>query len=364
MGIFGRNIDKVYAARGELRTPPAPPLAIASPWAPQDSLVTWAIDDALGALLESDTLILTRDVALRIPAVKRAHGIHVTQFADVKFRQMNDATPTPEQPRWLTTSNSGVSPYHRMQGLGSDFFFHGWGCLSWTADLSDCMHVPFGLWKVADDGSVQITDNRIPAAYRARPVAIPVGYGENGLLADGADAIREARAIEAAYMDRLNNPVPLTILGIPRDVWESWTVDERKDYRQQYIDGRKAKNGAVAMKVAEFPIDMPGQSSVDLYESGRNAVRLDLANHTSTPASLLEGTQQGGAGSSEIKYTGVANGANRSELWDFGLARRWTLAVEGRLSLDDVCAPGLSIRGDISNQTAAPTPAMNPTSED
>lgn len=109
---------------------------------------------------------------------------------------------------------------------------------------------------------------------------------------------------------------------------------------------------------------MPGQVSVDLYESGRNAVRLDIANHTSTPASLLEGVHQGGGGTANIKYTGVSDGGERSELWDYGLAKRMMLAFEARMSLDDICEPGLSIRGDRSTFIAAPTPGTNPTSED
>jgi hypothetical protein len=40
------------------------------------------------------------------------------------------------------------------------------------------------------------------------------------------------------------------------------------------------------------------------------------------------------------------------------------LAFEARMSLDDITPPGLSIRGDRSAFVTAPTPGMNPTSED
>ncbi len=85
---------------------------------------------------------------------------------------------------------------------------------------------------------------------------------------------------------------------------------------------------------------MPGQIAVDLYESGRNAVRLDIANHTGTPASLLEGTRQAGGGGTDIRYTGVANGAMRGELWEYGSAKGFTLAFEARMSLDDIVPSG------------------------
>lgn len=366
MGIFSRRIEAAYAGPKLTAPPVVQPLSIASPWTPQDTLVSFALDDALGGLL-STSVAMTRDVALRIPAVKRAHGIHVRMFARQPFYLMDNDTRVAEQPEWLTNSHSGVSPYHRMVGLGSDLFFNGWGCLGFNSDMSDCLHVPFGLWTVRDDGSIQIDERHVPGEYRARPVAIPVGYGENGLLVDGLDTLREARQIEAAYVDRLSNPVPLTVLGVPLETWQSWTPDERKSYRDQYVDGRKANNGAVALKVAEFPIEFPDAASngVDLFETGRNANRLDIANHTDTPASMLEGVRQGGSGSgTEIRYTGVQNGAARGELWDFGRAAAFTLAFEARMSLDDICPPGLSIRADLTNMQAIPAPPTNPTSED
>jgi hypothetical protein len=287
-------------------------------------------------------------------------------FAENPFFQQDGDQRTAEQPAWLTNSASGVSPYHRMYGLGSDFFFNGWGCLGFTSDMTDCLHIPFGLWSIADDGVIEVNES-IPEKYRARPVVIPIGYGENGLLVDGLDTLREARQIEAAYVDRLNNPVPLTVLGIPLETWQGWTPAERGQYRDQYVDGRKANNGAVALKVSEFPIEFPDAASngVDLYESGRNAVRLDIANHTSSPAWLLEGVRQGGSGGgTEVRYSGVANGGGRDELWDTGLAKKFTLAFEARMSLDDIVPSGLSIRADRGARVSIPTPPSNPASED
>jgi hypothetical protein len=363
VGIFSRQIEASYAPPSSATAP----LAISSPWAPQDSLVTFAVDEALGGLL-SQAQVITREICLRVPALKRAHGIHCTEFSAVEFYEMEAATRVADQPGWLTNGASGVSPYHRRYGVGSDLFFWGWACVGFTADMSDALHIPFGLWRIEDDGTVWIDPDKINgkwAPYRAKPVVIPLGYGENGLMVDGIDTIREARQIETAYMDRLNNPVPLTILDIPWNVWDGWTVEERASFRDQWITGRKSANGSVAMKPDTFGVEMPGAVEVNLYESGRNAVRLDIANHTSTPASLLEGVRQGGSGGgTEMRYTGVQNGAAANELWRFGLARRMTLAFEARMSLDDVCAPGRSIRGDLSHVFNVPEQSTNPTSED
>lgn len=361
MGIFSRRIEATYRAREAM------PLAVASPWAPTDAMTQWTVDQLFKDAVQSSDATITRDIALRVPGVKRAHGVHVRTFASIPFFLMDNAARAAQQPRWLTTSDSGVSPYHRMHGLGSDLFFNGWGCLGFDRNPldmdADCLHIPYGAWGIdPTDGQVWVNTDIVDERYAAYPIIIPVGYGENGLLVDGADTLREARLIEAAYMDRLENPVPLTMLGIPKETWEQWSPEERQAYRDKWVEGRK--KGGVAVKVAEFPVEFPGETSVDLYESGRNAVRLDIANHTGSPASLLEGVSQGGSGGSNITYTGVANGATRNELWDLGNARAFALAFEARMSLDDVCAPGLSIRGDESNMLAVPNPTTNPTSED
>lgn len=341
------------------------PIAVASPWQPSDLLTQITIDNLIATEMREGNLIpVTRDIALRVPAIKRAHSIHCTLFSQVTFRQTDQTgTPTAEQPQWLGNSQSGVSPYHRKYGIGSDLFFNGWAAVGFTEDKTDALHIPFGAWSVRSDGTIDVDEAIVPSHYTAHVVAIPLGYGENGLLVDGVDTVREARLIESAYMDRLENPIPLTVLGIPKDVWESWSVDERKQYREQYVNARKASGGSVATKVAEWPIDFPGDVPVDLYESGRNAVRLDIANHTGTDAGLLEGMKQGGSGTSEIQYSGVSNGATRNEMWDYSRGKQMVLAFEARMSLDDVSPEGLAIRGDLSNFLSVPTPTAHPASE-
>lgn len=368
VGIFGRNIDAAYGSRAaaELLQPPTAGMAatISSPWSPQDTLVTFAID-ALPEEIRKGAVPLSRETALRIPGVKRAHGIVCGMFAGIEFYQMDGDERTTEQPEWLTDSRSGVSPYHRRYGVASDLFFYGWALLGFTEDRTDCLHIPFGLWKVDEDTGAIIIDERVPDEYHAHPVAIPLGYGDNGLLVDGLDTLKQARKIEAAYQDRLDNPVPLTVLTLRGDIWDSWSDDERAAFRNQWNEGRSRAGGSTALKPDYVTVDMPGQVQVDLYETGRNAIRLDVANHAGIPASMIEGVRQGGSGGgTEMRYTGVQNGASRAEAWDYGLPKRITQAFEARLSLDDVCAAGLSIRGDLSFLHALPQPTTNPTSED
>lgn len=363
MGIFKKQIAAAYP-------PPAVPIALSSPWQPADALLQITVDSLIAEDMKQGLVPVTRDIALRVPGVQRAHGVHVTMFAETVFRLTDeDGKPAKDQPQWLVNAReSGVSPYHRKFGIGSDLFFNGWAALGFNDDpraATDSLHIPFGAWSVNADRTISVEESIVPRAFRSHVVAIPLGYGANGLLVDGIDTIREARLIESAYMDRLENPIPLTVLGIPRDVWESWGPTERKEYKDQWVAARKAKGGAVALKVSEFPVDFPGDVETNLFESGRNAVRLDIANHTSSPASLIEGVRQGGSGGgTEMRYQGVGEGgASRSDLWEFGLAKRFVNAFEARLSMDDVSPEDHSIRGDRSHVVAIPAPTTNPASE-
>ena len=193
---------------------------------------------------------------------------------------------------------------------------------------------------------------------------MPLGFGEGGILVDGKDTIDQALKIEEAYLNRLDNPIPLTVLTLRDDIYFGMDKDKRAELRDEWNEGRR-KN-STALKPEAMKVDLPGATvGTDLYETGRNAVRLDIANHVSLPASVLEGVRQGGSGGgTEMRYTGVQNGNTRSELWDFGLAKRMLLAFESRMSLDDVVPSGKSIRGDLSNMLATPDPITTPTSED
>jgi len=331
-------------------------MGVSSPYAPNDALETFMAKDLLGELAENG--IVTRQTALRVPGVKRAHGIHAAIVGRAKWTVMEGDRPAAEQPGWLTNSASGVSPYHRMFGVASDLFFNGWACIGFTADMSDAIHIPFGLWGVDRLGNV-VVDGSVDAQYRARPVAIQLGYGENGILVDGADTIRAARNIERAWMDRVDNPIPATDLHITDPAFNGMTKREKRRIVDEWNENRRRAGGQTAITQSFLEVRALGQVSADLFEKGRNAVRLDLANHAAVPASIIEGAKDGGG--SDINYSN--DSTERNELVDFGTSR-FLLAIEGRLSLDDVLPSGQSLRADLTNLMTTPSPGMNATSED
>lgn len=331
-------------------------IGIQSPYAPPADFAPFAIAEILGDLANLPTV--DRATALRVPGVKRAHSIHTSLAGGLPFYLMDGDNRAEEQPAWLTTSESGQSPLHRNKAIVSDLFMKGWACVGFDADMTDCIHVPDGLWGV-DDAGIVVIDERIPAKYRARPIAIPLGYGENGILIDGHDSISAAAAIEKAWIDRIKNPIPQTNLHITDPARDEMSQKEKQRIIKQWNTNRAATGGATTLTQSFLDVQSLGTTEVSLFEKGRNAVRLDLANHAGVPASLIEGSKD--SGGSDIEYTG--KGDNRNELYDFG-TKVFVQAMEARWSLDDVCAPGLSIRADLTGIMTTPSPNSNPTSAD
>lgn len=332
---------------------------------PQDSVQTVFIPDELAAVLkDAEGAVLDMRAAMRIPAFKRAHDVHCGVLARMPWVQYNAAGKLTPQPRWLTTSDTGVSPRHLRWGVASDSFGYGHALIGFKLQDGmpiDAMHIPVGMWKLTQDNKIRVS-TAIPAEYRERVVWLPLGYGSNGMLIDAAATITDALDISSAYRDRIKNPVAQTVLTLAADRWDGWDEEEREQFRKLWVEGRKAENGSTAMKPDWVTVDMSGSIPADLFESGRNANRLDMANHAGLPASIVEGAKQGG-GSGDMHYSTEAGGSARNELWDYGLAK-YADAWEGRLSLDDVCPSGEYIRVDASAFLTSPNPTEPQKSED
>lgn len=334
-----------------------------SPFSPQDSLTDITVAQLWP---EHDTTkTLTDQTALRIGPVKRSYEIVCGVLARMPWRDYDGDTETADQPKWLVTTKTGIAPRSLRYGVVGDLFMHGWAVIGFELGDDgypiDALHIPRGWWTMnPQTGAVEV-DKAVDSRYTQLVVPIPLGYGSNGIMSDGIEALRDARAINSAYRDRIDNPIAQTILTVEAEQWMAWTKEEREEFRQMWIKGRQSANGATGMKPSFVTVDMPGALPTDLFESGRNANRLDIANHAGLPADLIEGSKQSGGG--DMHYSTEAGGAQRNELWDFGLAK-FADAIEARLSLDDVCPPGRSIRIDRSHYLTSPNPTTPITSED
>jgi phage portal protein BeeE len=85
-----------------------------------------------------------------------------------------------------------------------------------------------------------------------------------------------------------------------------------------------------------------GQADAVLFIEGRNSSRLDIAAFFNLPGAILDAT------TATASLTYVTQEGTRTSVYDLTLPY-WVRPIESRLSQDDVCAAGQSIRFDFSS---------------
>lgn len=349
MGIFKRKIAAAYATR------PSVPNTPVSPWGAQDSLQVALNSELFG----TDTGAITREIAMRVPGLKRAVQIHADVVGGMPLVQYKDGVKVERQPGWLSNSNSGVPPLIRTKGLVKDLALEGWallGCEVTNGEITDAIHIPKAThWQFVNGGQVEFTQ-LVDPRYLGKLILIPLG--DNGILIDGVDTIRQARALDIARTTRLESPPAGTELHITDPAFDGMSAKEQMKEVKAYAEQRRKTS--VSMTKSYVEVKEHTGEAIDLFDSATNSVRLDIANHASVPASAIEGAKTSGGGG-DMTYTG--KGDERSELYDLG-SRQFADAIAARLSLDDVCPEGEYIAFDKSEMFAVPTPTTPPVLED
>jgi len=342
MGIWSWLVDGRW-------NPPAP----VSPFSPQDSLETAIVGELFGV----DPRVVTAETAMRVPGLKRAVQMHQDVVGTLPLVQYEaGGIRVAEQPGWLQSSASGVPPLVRTKGLVRDLALGGQALLGCQLDgdrIIDAIHIPQMFWKITN-AQIEVQDV-IDPRFRQRLLYIPLG--DNGILQDGIDTIRQARALALARLVRLSSPPAGTELHLTDSRFDEMTRKQKQKMARDYAQTRTETSVSVTPSYVE--VREHGDKSVDLFADATNSIRLDLANHAAVPAAAIEGAKAGGGG--DMSYSNTAT--ERSELWDLG-SRRYADAISARLSLDDVCPPGQYIAFDTTDAFTAPTPTTPPNRED
>lgn len=348
MGIWNFLTGGTYA------TPTTAP-ALASPWSPQDSLQTAIVGELFGV----DPSIVTREIAQRVPGLARAVQVHADIVSTMPLVAYEDGQKLDAQPRWLSNTQTGIAPLIRTKGLVQDLFWDGWALLGFTAkpvDEPDCdaLHIPRSLWKFRPDGQIEVNGS-ISKTYTRYLVAIPLG--RQGVMVDGVDTIRAARALELSRQNRIAAPPAATEIHLTDPRFDEMTRPEKLQLARDYSESRRETSVSVTPSYAQ--VEEHGGQAVDLFSSATNDLRLDQANHASVPASIIEGATSGGG--SAITYSN--KGSERNEIYDLG-SRQFADAIAARLSLDDVTPSGTYLAFDRSDSFSVPTPTTPPVLED
>lgn len=325
--------------------------------------LVWA-DFFQGEIAES-----TRSAAMQIPAISRARNVLVSVVAPLPLRAYDaaevaqadlegrDPVPLSEQPKWLTSTSGPTPTFHRMTWTLDDLLFSGaslWFVKRENGVVVDAARVQRDRWEIDPTNDEILVDS----APVSDDQVLYIPAVDEGLLMKGGPSIKGARAIERAWVGRVQNPLPLIVLHGTEDTQiEDDEIDELVD---TWSAARTSPTGAVGWLPAGVNLETPGSSGSDdaaLFVGARNASVLDLARHTNMPAAILDGSMS----TSTLTYS--TEEGKQNDFWAFTVPA-YTSPIEARLSQDDVCPEGVAIRFDRTSAIRLPQPVTSPVTDD
>ncbi|MDL9978844.1 phage portal protein [Microbacterium candidum] len=330
-------------------------------------LMPWTAPSEFTAFVWSDIYsgaagdAVTRDTAMRVAPIKRGRALIVSLCSDLPLVQgssldgAGELVPDATQPAWLTTGAGAQTAWHRMALTLDDLIFGGWSL--WVVVREPGTVQPDGTTvpgSIIEAGRLHPSrwafDQSSPTgvAIDNRPVIDPasvilIAGPDEGLLSVAADAIRGWRHMEEAWVGRVRNPIPAMVLHEKAENGVSQT--EAEAYVAAWAKNRLSPNGAVGFLPASLDLEVHGESSADLFTEGRNAARIDIANHLNLPVSMLDGSPA----TASLTYA-TQEGTHAQIVDDL---EYWLAPIEARLSQPDVCPTGRRVRFSRENLTAA-----------
>jgi hypothetical protein len=173
--------------------------------------------------------------------------------------------------------------------------------------------------------------------FAEREVIAFSGPNPRGWLVDGARAIRTAMALERASKHYAEEPLPTIVLK------NTSGADLPEAKVAAILDAWKASRGkrTTAYVNSALDVDHVGFSAVDLQlTEGRQQAVLEIARVTGVPHGLLAASPQGAT----LTYRNI-EGESQQALQAMA---PYLVAIEQRLSADDVVPHGQSVRFDLT----------------
>lgn len=157
--------------------------------------------------------------------------------------------------------------------------------------------------------------------------------------------------MERSWVGRVRNPIPAMVLEEQNE--NGISQEEAAKHVAAWAKARTSPNGAVGFLPASLKLGVYGEVKADLFNEGRNAARIDVANHMNLPVSYLDGS----TATSSLTY--VTQEGSRNQIIDD--LEYWIAPFEARLSQPDVTGnPKKVIRLNRSNLTAVPNDDHGP----
>lgn len=347
-----RDVFRLHDTRNVVPFP-----QIASPWAPTpDHLQAIVWSD----IFERENLPMTRDAAMRVPAVARCRHLIAPTIARLPLTVWRTDELVTPAPAWIHRTKIDTSPFQRMLWTVDDLIFYGWSL--WIVErgasnqITDAARIPYSWWSVADDGRimVQLGPDQDQRPADADEVILIPGFHE-GIVNFGVDAIRQASALSEAARERAEHPAAMIDLHYTGD--NPLSTDEIDALVDRWVAARNRNKSGVGFTNKLVEARELGTGDSQLLIEGRNAAAVEVARVIGLPASMIDAV----TASAGLEYN---TGKTRNDQFiDYGLAA-YMEAITGRLSTDDVVPQGQSVRFDATMlREISPSPT-GPVTED
>lgn len=320
----------LYAAGGNV--------GLASPWRASshlEKITPLVLADVFGT---DRAIPMDRAGAMQVPALARARGLIVSTIARVPLVARAADGSAVDIP-WINSTDTEITPFHRMLWTIDDLFFYGWSLWALERDDDgDVIHayrVEYGLWTFNDDGVIEV-DGVIAADDEV--ILIP-GIND-GMLAEANITLSQATRLAAAATRAADNPAAQVELHQTNDA--PMTDEQIDKLIRRWTKARRGENGGVAFTTAGIEVKEHGASSEHLLLEGRNASAVDIARHAGIPATMIDATLSG----SSLSYQNSS--ARLVELVTFGLSPLMA-AVAAALSNDKLTPPGVVLSFDTTS---------------
>lgn len=315
-------------------------------------------------LLDAAGVGLTRTEAMSVPAIAKARHVVAPKVASTPLRLFrfsrdpaNVADPGADeqlpQATWMTRTDDGVSPWHRMLWTVDDLVFYGWSLWAtrrgYRDELLGAARVDSSRWRFDDKGRVVVDDQLVDASS---VILIPGPH--EGILTFGRTTVRHARQLLAAAA--VAGQTPMANLNLHYSGDEDLTDPEIDALIARWAAARRGENGGVSYTGPTLEVSELGRIEPSMMIDGRNAAAVDCARIVGVAAAMVDAT----APKASLNYeTTQGRGLEHTE---YGI-EPYTDAIAARLSLDDVVPAGQRVRFDITQDTG-PVEPTGPIVED
>jgi hypothetical protein len=349
---MGRIADILLGRRPDYLASPA----LLSPFAEHGTLGAYTA----GQLFDSadsvaDAIPLTRDSAMRIPAVSKGRNLLVSTIAGLPLLAMTKAGPLSDdaQPTWLYRTNGIVSPYSRMAWTVDDLIFYGQSL--WFLErgsggqIVEATWVPTSEWTITD-GHILVNEQEVDETE-----VLLFDSPIQGLLGTASPTLKGAIDIERAWTGRARNPVPIMVLRLTGE--GSLEDDEIIKLRDNFAKQRLDPNGSVSVLPPGVTLDVHGEVDPKLMQEGRNGIRVDVGSFLGIPPSYMDGAIQ------ETSVVYQNQQGTRNVFYETCIPQ-WIQPIEAALSQDSIVPRGQRVRFDRSEfYTPVPTATGAPAAD-